>query len=180
METFSTDRCSGGLSKIWELFTGHPPPFDNCCCVHDYLYMRGGTACERAEADLALRRCVAGQGYRLWSWIVWIAVRLCGGSHFLYRGAHAWGWGPVRRILVLIGRPTSVEQAVVSVEEAAEVIRETIRGAEKRAAAIEALMEEFRPWWLPKAAFRFFAGRRIDAAVAELNEEYGHDWGIYP
>lgn len=113
---------------------------------------------------------------------MWIAVRLCGGSHFLFYGNHRWGWGIVtniERMILCAGPAESVEDAVISVEEISRTIREAIGGAEKRTAAVEMLMKRFRPRLMPKMVFRFFAGYVVDRVVAELNAELGHDWGIY-
>ncbi len=93
MTEFKSDGCSGGLSRAWRAPTGHPPPFESCCCAHDKLYWMGGTEEERRDADELLRLCIRDRGYKLTSWVVWAAVRLCGGSHFLYSGRHGWGWG---------------------------------------------------------------------------------------
>lgn len=111
----------------------------DCCCAHDFAYWRGGNNRDRSAADKALRLCVAGKGYRLWAWVMWVAVRLCGGSHFLFHGDHRWGWGVItniERIVLRAGESNSVEEAVISVEEIAGTIQEAITGAEKRAAAV--------------------------------------------
>jgi hypothetical protein len=72
---FTSDGCSGGQSKSWELlaqalpeFTGHfgdKPPWESCCVAHDKVYWRGSTVdgyTKRKLADEELRQCIAVTG----------------------------------------------------------------------------------------------------------------------
>ena len=125
---FTTDGCSGGLSKAWRLLTGHGPPFGECCCAHDHAYWRGGSNTERADADTALRICVAGQGYFMWAWVIWVAVRLFGGSHFLFSGRHKWGWGIMTNIDRLLHEAPHVDPIGLAVLHGEEATLEASRG----------------------------------------------------
>lgn len=81
LDAFSTDGCSGGLSKAWQTMSGHfpafakihekTPPWEPCCLDHDRSYHSAGGATEaresyalRLSADQALRKCVVDTGYR--------------------------------------------------------------------------------------------------------------------
>lgn len=72
---FTSDGCSGGQSKSWELlaqalpgFTSHfgdKPPWESCCVAHDKVYWRGSTVdgyTKRKLADEELRQCVVATG----------------------------------------------------------------------------------------------------------------------
>lgn len=78
---FSTDGCSGGLSKAWRAVSVHfpgfakihekTPPWEPCCLNHDRSYHSAGGATEahesyvlRLSADQSLRKCVVDTGYR--------------------------------------------------------------------------------------------------------------------
>lgn len=72
---FTTDGCSGGLSKVWTTVANQfpkfaaahqsKPPWENCCVTHDRAYHAAGDALDatasfnaRLNADLALKSCV--------------------------------------------------------------------------------------------------------------------------
>jgi hypothetical protein len=77
---FTTDGCSGGLSRDWEQFAtrfpefaaqhGALPPWQECCVIHDLHYHGGGMGSlsanesydHRKAADLALKTCVIDTG----------------------------------------------------------------------------------------------------------------------
>ena len=72
---FTSDGCSGGQSKSWELlaqalpgFTSHfgdKPPWESCCVAHDKSHWRGSTVdgyTKRKFADEELRQCVVATG----------------------------------------------------------------------------------------------------------------------
>lgn len=72
---FKTDRCSGGLSKGWQLLAeafpsfknkyGNQPPWEHCCLSHDKTYWRGETRTgyhKRKQADQAFKSCVVDIG----------------------------------------------------------------------------------------------------------------------
>jgi hypothetical protein len=98
---FSSDGCSGLMSWTWWTLTGHGPPWEGCCVVHDFRYWQGGTRRDRREADRALRECVLAkaQDYaligcflvRCLAWLIWAAVRIGGGPHL--PRTYRWGFG---------------------------------------------------------------------------------------
>ena len=91
---FDPDGCSGGVSRAWRLVTGKAPPFEECCNNHDYAYWLGGTERRREAADRRLRMCVTAHGYKKLAWAMWLAVRIFGGPHFIFRrGRHRRGRG---------------------------------------------------------------------------------------
>lgn len=78
---FSTDGCSGGLSRAWWALSDRfpafakthekAPPWETCCLNHDRSYHSAGGATEahesfalRLSADQALRTCILGTGRR--------------------------------------------------------------------------------------------------------------------
>ncbi len=76
--TFTTDGCSGSLSKNWELLAntfsgfkndlGDKPPWEACCIAHDKVYWRGNVVdgfAKRKQADVELRSCVIATGAEL-------------------------------------------------------------------------------------------------------------------
>ena len=75
LDAFSTDGCSGGLSRAWQSVSDRfpafakthekTPPWESCCISHDRSYHSAGGATEarksyllRLSADKALRKCV--------------------------------------------------------------------------------------------------------------------------
>jgi hypothetical protein len=91
---FTTDGCSGYISWAWFAVTGHAPPMEGACIIHDLLYWSGGTRCEttgrmtRAQADAWLFDVVRYRGSVVGAWIMWIGCRV-GGSQYL---PFAWRW----------------------------------------------------------------------------------------
>lgn len=78
LETFTTDGCSGNLSKNWTWLAnslpefkdafGKNPPWENCCVEHDKSYWGGSTSDgynQRINADHKLKQCVVDTGVRL-------------------------------------------------------------------------------------------------------------------
>jgi hypothetical protein len=78
---FTTDGCSGGLSKAWRSVSNRfpafakvheeTPPWEPCCVIHDQSYHSAGGATEthesyvlRLSADQALWECVLDTGNR--------------------------------------------------------------------------------------------------------------------
>lgn len=88
---YTTDGCSGGMSALWRLACGTPPPWEQRCIEHDRSYWRGGTACDRRRADAILLSQVARKGYPVVAIIMWSAVRL--GGHPLLPFPWRWGYG---------------------------------------------------------------------------------------
>ena len=89
-----SDGCSGGLSRLYAL-GGKNISCHWCCVCHDFLYEIGGPAKARKAADKLLRECAANAGKfegwraplrRAWrwtrSWVMYAAVRLCGGRYW--------------------------------------------------------------------------------------------------
>jgi hypothetical protein len=81
LSAFTTDGCSGGLSKAWRTVSHRfptfakahekTPPWEPCCITHDRSYHSAGGATEahesyvlRLSADQALRKCVLDTGNR--------------------------------------------------------------------------------------------------------------------
>jgi hypothetical protein len=81
LNAFTTDGCSGGLSKVWRTVSDRfpafakahekTPPWEPCCTIHDRSYHSAGGATEahesyvlRLSADKALRECVLATGNR--------------------------------------------------------------------------------------------------------------------
>jgi hypothetical protein len=81
LSAFTTDGCSGGLSKAWRTVSDRfpaftkihekVPPWEPCCITHDRSYHSAGGATEahesyvlRLSADQALRECVLSTGNR--------------------------------------------------------------------------------------------------------------------
>jgi hypothetical protein len=79
LSAFTTDGCSGGLSKAWRTVSDRfpafakahekTPPWEPCCITHDRSYHSAGGATEahesyilRLSADQALRTCVLETG----------------------------------------------------------------------------------------------------------------------
>lgn len=180
---FQPNGCSGGLSKVWTLLTGSPPPFEECCCVHDYAYWLGGSNMERKDSDIALRRCIAGTGHPIMAWITYAAVRFCGGSYFLFHGNHKWGYGimsTVDKLLAAVKTKNIVEDAVRNIEETSKTINAAVNGTEKRAAGIEILVNEIKIPFIPKWLLRYVLGKAIDAMVKNLNNKFGnHTWDLF-
>jgi hypothetical protein len=101
---FSSDGCSGLMSWAWQTVTGHGPPWEGCCVVHDRAYWAGGTRAARRETDRKLRACVIAKAreYALigqclivvLAWLMWAAVRVGGGPYLphSYRWGFGWHW----------------------------------------------------------------------------------------
>jgi hypothetical protein len=81
LDAFSTDGCSGGLSKAWRTVSNrfpvfakahkNIPPWEPCCVAHDRSYHSAGGAnkahesyAARLSADKALRACVFGTRHK--------------------------------------------------------------------------------------------------------------------
>lgn len=94
VKVFTTDECSA--SK--EGFRDAPKKWCDCCVIHDTSYWKGGTREERRIADQKLRDCVASKGgdkYKKQSKLIYLAVRLFGGSYlpFPWRWGYGWRFG---------------------------------------------------------------------------------------
>ena len=75
---FTSDGCSGNLSKNWELLAntfpgfknelGDKPPWEACCVAHDKVYWRGSVIdgyTKRLQADNELKGCIVVTGTEL-------------------------------------------------------------------------------------------------------------------
>ena len=75
---FTSDGCSGNLSKNWELLAntfpgfknelGDKPPWEACCVAHDKVYWRGSVIdgyAKRLQADNELKGCIVATGTEL-------------------------------------------------------------------------------------------------------------------
>jgi hypothetical protein len=81
-EPFVTDGCSLWLDGNWA---------EPCCVEHDERYWCGGSAAERAVADVALRHCVDERAGGFVAWLMWVGVRA--GGHPLFPTGYRWGYG---------------------------------------------------------------------------------------
>ncbi len=91
-----SDGCSGKVSWLYKALWGRDISCVQCCYLHDWLYMLGGTAADRKEADKLLRDCAAeagyfppgwrGKGRKAWrgvrAWLIYGAVRVFGGRYW--------------------------------------------------------------------------------------------------
>lgn len=90
-----SDGCSGGLSRFHNLLFGKDIACVYCCDEHDLAYYEGGSGQDRKLADIRLRQCVCASGEfggltaplrRAWrvclGWVMYLAVRLFGESHW--------------------------------------------------------------------------------------------------
>lgn len=91
---FSTDGCSGGMSRMWKRIFKRLPPWEGCCRKHDLAYWRGGFWHDRRQADIDLYYCVKEGGHPIWAALMYVAVRV-GGSPvwpFNWRWGYGWSW----------------------------------------------------------------------------------------
>jgi hypothetical protein len=88
---FTTDGCSGGMSRIFRLVFLRAPPWEGCCTTHDQAYWKGGTREDRAEADRGLMVCVTENGHPVLAFLMWAAVRI--GGHPFWPVSWRWGYG---------------------------------------------------------------------------------------
>ncbi|MFN0139320.1 MAG: hypothetical protein ACKVQW_04440 [Pyrinomonadaceae bacterium] len=65
--------------------------YADCCRAHDRDYYRGGTKAERKASDKRLRQCVRGKGHKYISKLMYLGVRISGGSWL--RAPFSWGFG---------------------------------------------------------------------------------------
>ena len=91
MTPFTTDGCSGGMSRLWRLATGRPPPWESACVEHDRRYWRGGSRARRKQADLWLAARVTLGGHPFLAAAMYASVRL--GGHPLLPFPWRWGYG---------------------------------------------------------------------------------------
>lgn len=86
LQPFTTDGCSRFPDGVpW----ADPTKWRKCCVLHDIAYWKGGTSEERGQADRALGRCVARQGYPLTGDAVYLGVVVGGTAGF----PTSWHWG---------------------------------------------------------------------------------------
>lgn len=89
---FTTDGCSGGMSKLWRLLFRKAPPWEDLCVTHDRAYWKGGTKFERTVADRKLAFGVFDRhGYRWVGALMQLGVWF-GGSP-LWPFSWRWGYG---------------------------------------------------------------------------------------
>lgn len=80
-----TDGCSSGLlkplaEKIDKLI-GRPRNYKCLCLQHDFDYRCGSSyGMTRAQADKELRSGVVASGHPVSAWVMWVGVRIGGGS----------------------------------------------------------------------------------------------------
>lgn len=75
---FVSDGCSGFQSFIWNKITGHCPPWEDHCKIHDRAYYEGGDLSLRFKADQVLCKSIYDMGYKAWSALMFVAVRIGG------------------------------------------------------------------------------------------------------
>lgn len=89
---FSTDGCSGGMSRIWRKMLKRIPPWEWCCVEHDLAYWRGGFYRDRLVEDRKLYRCVKNSGHPVWAYLMYGAVRFGGSPLWPFRWRWGYGW----------------------------------------------------------------------------------------
>jgi hypothetical protein len=92
LSPFSSDGCSlfPDESKITK------KDWCSCCFTHDIAYWKGGTAEDRLQADLALKRCVEDKtGNAALATVMYEGVRAGGSPYFMnwYRWGYGWSYG---------------------------------------------------------------------------------------
>lgn len=87
LKPFTTDGCS----RFPEGTVSQQALWLDCCLAHDAAYWAGGTAQQREEADIELKRCVANKGEQQIAQLMLLGVRM-GGSAF-WPTAFRWGYG---------------------------------------------------------------------------------------
>ena len=65
--------------------------YADCCLAHDRDYYRGGTKAERKASDKRLQQCIRGKGHKYISKLMYLGVRVGGGSWL--RAPFSWGFG---------------------------------------------------------------------------------------
>lgn len=89
MQPFRSDGCSLFPDRSHLL----QADWCGCCVAHDVAYWRGGTAEERAQADEALKTCVAqATGLPLLGQLMHTGVRLGGLPDWRTRFRWGYGW----------------------------------------------------------------------------------------
>ena len=89
MKPFTTDGCSGGMSIIWRFISGHNPPWEGACIIHDRAYWMGGCSKMRRAADLRLAYAVCHRGYPIMAAAMFYSVRIAGWAYWPL----PWRWG---------------------------------------------------------------------------------------
>jgi len=89
LKPFTTNGCTGFPDGT----TRSPTLWRHCCVHHDLAFWAGGCRSFRDEADLELKRCVAGTDSRLTALIMYIGVRIGAHSPIKLKGER-WnnGW----------------------------------------------------------------------------------------
>lgn len=90
-EPFTTDGCSGGMTRGWRLVLKADPPWQDLCVEHDRAYWQGGTRQCRRKADLALMAGITLRGWPLLALAMYLAVRV--GGHPVVPFVLRWGYG---------------------------------------------------------------------------------------
>lgn len=91
-EYYTTDGCSGMLSRSWRAVFRKPPPWEGCCEGHDHAYRTGGTTgVSRFDADINLMRCLIDKSepHPHWAYFIYVVLRLFGG----WCWPKPWGYG---------------------------------------------------------------------------------------
>jgi len=69
--------------------------YADCCLAHDRDYYRGGTKQERRASDKRLQQCVRAKGHKYLSNLIFLGVRIGGGSWLNF--PFSWGFGQKNR-----------------------------------------------------------------------------------
>ena len=88
---FTTDGCSGYITRLCRKLLGRNPKFQECCYSHDELYYFGGNFLDRFIAGLILMKCVWKYN-KLMSPIMFIGVRIFGCNCFTFTCNWNNGW----------------------------------------------------------------------------------------
>ncbi len=98
LRPFSSDGCSAFFDS------NRGGSWQHCCVQHDLHYWKGGTKQMRKNADKQLRDCVNDQEPALGG-LVYLGVRLGGGSYLPFTWRWGYGWYVPRSYL-----PTTIEE----------------------------------------------------------------------
>jgi hypothetical protein len=83
-ELFATQTLypfqSDGCSRFPDGTASEPTKWLHCCIAHDLLYWQGGDQTDRKNADINLKKCIAGLGHKVTADLVYKGVRFGGGA----------------------------------------------------------------------------------------------------
>jgi len=113
LRPFFSDGCSSAPDG-W----GRDPDasWQGCCVVHDTRYWLGGTEAEKRQADDALERCIADEGFPTTASVYAAAVEAFGGPNTFQLYRWGFGWNGTRAYGPLSQRERAQVVAIYGVE----------------------------------------------------------------